>query len=83
MDFIREYSDALNSIFYQCAETFLRNYGCTPENAHEFSLEIPTHGWAAHILHNGKRIGHVETFSNVSETGVSFKTIAKPIRKIK
>lgn len=83
MDFIRKYSEALSSMFYECAETFLRNYGCTPDNAHEFSMEYPTSGWVAYILHRGKRIGHIETFSNVNETGVSFKIVAKPIKKKK
>jgi hypothetical protein len=78
MNFIRKYSEALNAVFYSCAETFLRNYGCTPDNAHEFSMEYSTESMStAFILHNSKRVGRIEIFSSVNETGIVFTTVAK------
>lgn len=77
-NFIQEMSDAFNKAFYLCAETFLRNYGCLPDNAHEFSMEHSVGGWTAYILRNGKRIGRIEVFTTFNETGISFRTVAEP-----
>lgn len=83
MDFLKKHSEAISRAFSQCVEIFLTNYGCTPENAHEFSMEVSTGGWVAHILRNGKRIGHIETYSRTDETGIRFTTVATPIKKKK